>query len=58
MSAPAALLDQVTEELYTRHTADADGIVASGHNGVLEIVIPKRPQSTPRRIQVGAAAKA
>jgi len=37
-------------------TADADGIVASGHNGVLEIVIPKRPQSTPRRIQVGAAA--
>ena len=36
-------------------TADADGIVASGHNGVLEIAIPKRPQATPRRIQVGAA---
>lgn len=34
-------------------TADADGITASGHNGVLEIVIPKRAESTPRRIQVG-----
>jgi HSP20 family protein len=37
-------------------TADAEGITASGHNGVLEIVIPKRPQATPRRIQVGAQA--
>lgn len=37
-------------------TADADGITASGHNGVLEISIPKRPVSTPRRIQVGASA--
>ncbi|MFZ5637200.1 MAG: Hsp20/alpha crystallin family protein [Pseudomonadota bacterium] len=35
-------------------TADADGITATGHNGVLEISIPKRPESTPRRIQVGA----
>ena len=35
-------------------TADAEGIVATGHNGVLEIVIPKRPESTPRRIQVGS----
>lgn len=34
-------------------TADADGITASGHNGVLEISIPKRAESTPRRIQVG-----
>ncbi|NOT89946.1 MAG: Hsp20/alpha crystallin family protein [Lysobacter sp.] len=34
-------------------TADAEGIVATGHNGVLEIVIPKHPESTPRRIQVG-----
>lgn len=34
-------------------TADAEGIVATGHNGVLEVVIPKRPESTPRRIQVG-----
>ncbi|MEQ1513357.1 MAG: Hsp20/alpha crystallin family protein [Lysobacteraceae bacterium] len=35
-------------------TADAEGIVATGHNGVLEVVIPKRPESTPRRIQVGS----
>lgn len=35
-------------------TADAEGIVATGHNGVLEIAIPKRPESTPRRIQVGS----
>lgn len=34
-------------------TADADGITAKGLNGVLEISIPKRPESTPRRIQVG-----
>jgi HSP20 family protein len=34
-------------------TADAEGITASGHNGVLEIAIPKRAESTPRRIQVG-----
>lgn len=37
-------------------TADADGITATGHNGVLEITIPKRPESTPRRIQVGSQA--
>lgn len=35
-------------------SADPDGITASGHNGVLQIVIPKRPETTPRRIQVGA----
>lgn len=34
-------------------SADADGITAAGHNGVLEIRIPKRPALTPRRIQVG-----
>lgn len=34
-------------------TADADGIVASGRNGVLEVVIPKRAEAAPRRIQVG-----
>ena len=34
-------------------SADADNIVASGSNGVLEISIPKKPGSTPRRIQVG-----
>lgn len=36
-------------------SADPDGITASGHNGVLTISIPKRPESTPRRIQVGSA---
>ncbi|RZA30982.1 MAG: Hsp20/alpha crystallin family protein [Lysobacteraceae bacterium] len=34
--------------------ADADGIVATGQNGVLEISIPRKAASTPRRIQVGA----
>lgn len=36
-------------------SADPEGITASGRNGVLEIVIPKRPETTPRRIQVDAA---
>lgn len=34
-------------------SADADKVSASGSNGVLEIVIPKRPETTPRRIPVG-----
>ena len=34
-------------------SADADGIAATGKNGVLEISIPKKPETTPRRIQVG-----
>lgn len=33
-------------------SADADGIRASGRNGVLEISIPKRPETKPRRIAV------
>jgi len=37
-------------------SADPEGITASGRNGVLEIVIPKRPETTPRRIQVDANA--
>lgn len=36
-------------------SADADGIAASGRNGVLEIAIPKKPETTPRRIQVGSS---
>lgn len=36
-------------------SADAEGISASGCNGVLEIVIPKRPETAPRRIQVGSS---
>jgi len=39
-------------------SADADAITASGHHGVLEISIPKRAESTPRRIQVGVAPEA
>ena len=33
-------------------SANPDGISATGRNGVLEIAIPKRPESTPRRINV------
>ncbi|WP_285402549.1 Hsp20/alpha crystallin family protein [Luteibacter sp. ME-Dv--P-043b] len=36
-------------------SADAEGITASGANGVLEIAIPKKAQSAPRRIVVNAA---
>ena len=37
-------------------SADPEGVSASGSNGVLEITIPKRPETTPRRIQVGGGA--
>lgn len=33
-------------------SADAEGITATGKHGVLEIVIPKRPDTTPRRITI------
>jgi HSP20 family protein len=33
-------------------SADADGITAAGKHGVLEISIPKNPESTPRRIRI------
>jgi len=33
-------------------SANPEAIAASGRNGVLEISIPKRPETTPRRIQV------
>lgn len=33
-------------------TADADAVSASGKNGVLQIVIPKRAQAQPRKITV------
>lgn len=34
--------------------ADPDGISATGKHGVLEVVIPKKPEVTPRRISVSA----
>ena len=36
-------------------SADAEGITATGRFGVLEIVIPKKPLATPRRITINAA---
>jgi HSP20 family protein len=33
-------------------SADAEGISATGKFGVLEISIPKKPETTPRRISV------
>ncbi|MES0872535.1 Hsp20/alpha crystallin family protein [Sinimarinibacterium thermocellulolyticum] len=33
-------------------TVDSDSVSASGKNGVLQIVIPKRPQAQPRKIAV------
>lgn len=52
-------IERSTGRFHRRFTlpdsADADGITAMGHNGVLEIAIPKRAESTPRRIQVGSA---
>ncbi|GAB6196976.1 Hsp20/alpha crystallin family protein [Lysobacter xanthus] len=35
-------------------SADPERVTADGRDGVLEISIPKRPETTPRRIQVGA----
>lgn len=35
-------------------SADAEGITASGKNGVLEVSIPKRPETSPRRIAINA----
>ncbi|MEO7432615.1 MAG: Hsp20/alpha crystallin family protein [Dokdonella sp.] len=33
-------------------SADAEGITAIGRNGVVEISIPKKPETTPRRIAI------
>ena len=37
-------------------SADADGISAQGRYGVLEISIPKKPESTPRRITINTVS--
>ena len=37
-------------------SADADGISAHGKFGVLEISIPKKPETTPRRITINTAS--
>ena len=36
-------------------SADAEHISASGRHGGLEIVIPKKPETTPRRISINRA---
>jgi HSP20 family protein len=36
-------------------SADPEGIQAHGHNGMLQVEIPKRPESKPRRIKVGSS---
>ena len=35
-------------------SANPEGISATGRHGVLEIVIPKRPETTPRRIRISS----
>ncbi|RCS30086.1 Hsp20/alpha crystallin family protein [Rhodanobacter denitrificans] len=37
-------------------SADADGVTAHGKNGVLEIVIPKKTETTPRRITINTGS--
>lgn len=37
-------------------SADAEHITAHGYNGVLEVRIPKKPETTPRRIDVAGTA--
>jgi HSP20 family protein len=36
-------------------SADAENISAKGRHGVLEIEIPKKPETTPRRISINSA---
>lgn len=37
-------------------SADADGVTAHGKDGVLEIVIPKKVETTPRRITINTGS--
>jgi HSP20 family protein len=49
-------IERLTGRFYRRFalpdTVDSDSVSASGKNGVLEIVIPKRPQAQARKITV------
>lgn len=49
-------VERVNGTFYRRFSlpdsANADGITATGKHGVLQIDIPKKPETTPRRIQV------
>jgi HSP20 family protein len=48
----------VTGQFHRRFTLpdteDAEGITAKGHDGVLEITIPKHAKRQPRRISVNS----
>ena len=48
--------ERVSGRFYRRFalpdTADSEAVSANGRQGVLEVVIPKRAQSQPRRITV------
>lgn len=68
-AAPAPVEGQRFSRIERRHgaferrfalpdSADAEGIVASSRDGVLEIRIPKRAEAAPRRIQVATASAA
>ncbi|MGQ0622570.1 MAG: Hsp20/alpha crystallin family protein [Panacagrimonas sp.] len=54
------LCERATGRFHRRFTlpdtVDADAVSATGRNGVLEVVIPKRAQVQPRRIAVNATA--
>ncbi len=49
-------MERVHGTFYRRFSlpdsANPDGITATGKHGVLQIDIPKKPETTPRRIQV------
>ena len=51
-----ARVERVHGTFYRRFalpdSANPESISASGRNGVLEVSIPKKPETTPRRIQV------
>jgi HSP20 family protein len=52
-------IERISGRFYRRFTlpesADADGISATSADGILEVVIPKRPEVKARRITVEAA---